>query len=483
MDLLRSLLEDQCRLHPNNFAVVGQGRIFTYSVLNSLVTSISSVLYNSGVKSNCKVAIISENNFDYISLILALWSLGAIPVPINIKLHFKEINYILDFCKPDFVYMHKDIPATIYPERETKSFPFTLPDDIRNILNAPRSNDDAALVMFTSGATGVPKGVTLTYKNLYKSCIATDDILHQGAGDKWLLSLPLYHIGGFMILVRALFYGCSIIIPDTNSTNDILFSIKNLKPNYISLVPTQLKKIIDEGIKPDSELKSVLIGGGPADDEIIIEAVKEGWKINKVYGMTETAAFITALEFRDFANKYKSVGKPLSGVEIKISCSKETSGVNKNGEILIKSPTVMKEYSDNPGETSIKLNDGYFYSGDIGYLDEEGFLYIESRRTDLIITGGENVNPLEVEKQILNYPIVEEVCVIGEEDKKWGQCVAAVIVTKGGAELDFEELKEFLTKSLAVFKIPKKIYYTDELPKTSLGKIKRQEVREKYNQY
>lgn len=478
---MKSLIEKLANYsseNANGFAIISSSKIITYAVLNSLVNILSYQLYNDGIREGNRIAVISNNNPDFIMLILALWKIGAVPVPINTKLASEEINAIAEFCKPDLIFIHKNLNLNLSGNKSVKSFPVEINYGTSHFESGILNPENSAVIIFTSGSAGSPKGVVHTFNSLLNSCRMSAPLLELQPGDKWLLSLPMYHIGGFSILARVLFSGAGIIIPDSNSTNDLIYCINNLRCTHISLVPTQLKRIIETGTIPNNELKKTLIGGGPADVDLISDAECKGWKINKVYGSTETFAFITMLEPDDFKTKHRSAGKPLAGVDIKIS-----NGNNKteSGEILVSSPSLMKEYLFNNEETSQKLIEGYYHSGDIGYLDKEGFLYIETRRMDLIISGGENINPIEVENQILKMASVNDVCVFGITDEEWGQICAAAIVTDENKTITFEEIKDFLSEKVASYKIPKRIFIEEELPKTTLGKIKRQEIAKKYN--
>ena len=474
MDYDKNWLTEQTILNGRNVAVITEERQYTYSELDKIVTNTARQLLQEGVKSGDIVAALGENNFDFLVLILALWKIKAVPAPINIRLLESEINDLLSFCSPAAVFVHNKLKT--HNIKNAKLFPLSSPENSDIKFPEEINIQDDALLLFTSGSTGKPKGVVLSYNNLLQSSLSANGVLRHTQGDKWLLSLPLYHIGGFTIIVRALLFGGAIIIPDSIRTTDLSNAIIKHKPTHVSLVPTQLKRMLDDNIKPNPELRAVLIGGGPAEDELITSAYNKGWAIKKVYGSTETVAFVCALDSEYFAEKFGSVGKPLENVTIKIV----NKDANSTGEICIKSPSVMKRYLNNTAETDLRIKNDFYYSGDIGYFDDDGFLYIESRRTDLIISGGENINPLEVEAKIKLNPDVNDVCVFGLEDIEWGQIVAAAIVTNN-ASLSEEKLKIFLSGKIPSFKIPKKIFFDAQLPRTSLGKLKRQEVKEKYS--
>ena len=437
------------------------------------VLNYASFLSGSGIRSEEYIPILSDNNKEFIYLVLALWTIGAVPVPLNTRLTQNEINKLLAITGSKYVIIQNDISKNYQFDNSVTQiiFPFELSNlDKTQIQKINFDKDKTAVVIFTSGSTGTPKGVELSFNNLFKNAEIGDQVLGQGNNQRWLASLPFYHIGGFSIITRTLHYGASLIIPGSLKIDDLAFAIKNQKPTFVSFVSTQLNRLIENNIKPNSELKTVLLGGGFIDSKLVEKALEQGWKITKVYGSSETSSFVTANKIENLQSKLDSVGKALSPNEIKIVDSDGKSlPQNSSGEIVVKSEAVMKGYLNNSEETSSKLKNGYYFTGDIGHIDEEGFLFIEARRSDLIISGGENVNPVEVEKEILKYNGISDCAVIGIPDKTWGHIVAAAIVTND-KNMNVENLKEFLSKSLAGFKIPKIIKELESLPKTSTRK-------------
>ncbi|MEJ2618398.1 MAG: AMP-binding protein, partial [Ignavibacteriaceae bacterium] len=265
------------------------------------------------------------------------------------------------------------------------------------------------------------------------------------------------------IIVRTFLSGASVIIPDSLKTEDLIKAIKKYRPTLASFVSTQLQRIIEKNIEPNKELKNVLIGGGYTSDELSVEAVKKGWKITKVYGSTEVSSFVSAITAEEILQRPSSSGKALPPNEIIIvNEKKEKVPANSRGEIIVKSSSVTKGYYKNPEETGQKLINNFYYTGDVGYLDDEGYLFVEARREDLIISGGENIIPIEVESAALNHPSVNDCFVFGIEDNEWGQVTAAAVVLKEDGNINSDELKKFLKNKLAGYKIPRKIFFTDD---------------------
>ena len=239
-----------------------------------------------------------------------------------------------------------------------------------------------------------------------------------------------------------------------------------------------MSELLSNNIHPNRDLRHVLLGGGFIDSNLMREALSKGWNVSKVYGSTETSSFVTILSPEEFKLKPESAGKPIPPNEVMIVDENgKKVQANTEGEIVVKSPAVMKGYLNDDEATKQKLKDGFYFTGDIGYQDNDGYLYVVNRRSDLIVTGGENVNPLEVENLILSFPKVKEVCVFGIDDTKWGQRIAAAVVQKPNQKFEADELRNFLRDKTAAFKIPKEIFFVDELPKTELGKVRRDLVK------
>jgi O-succinylbenzoic acid--CoA ligase len=458
-----------------NPAIITTEETTTYYELQELVMETSVSLIDSGIKKGDYVSVISGNNKDFVIVVLALWLIDAIPIPINTRLHIFEIEQLMSISGSKKILIHKSLENK-FKFSQQLIFPFPKSRKNNFSINLFNVENKTAVVIFTSGSTGIPKGVMLSFHNLIRSAEIGDNILNQSSDDRWLASLPFYHIGGFSIITRTLLAGASMIIPDSSEFKDIMESINKFKPTLASFVGTQLKKLIDEEITPQNEFKNILIGGGFVDDELIDTALKKGWKISKVYGSSEVSSFVTALTFKEIKGKIKSSGKAIPPNKILIiNEQQEILPPNTEGEIAVKSDTVFTGYLNNEIETKNKLVEGTYYTGDIGYLDEQGYLFVQARRTDLIVTGGENVNPTEIEKSILQIEYIKDCCVIGIEDKTWGQIVAAAIVSTDRT-ISEETIQNILRSKLAGYKIPKRILFVDHLPRTSLGKIEKEKI-------
>ena len=449
-------------------AVVTKSQEYTFSELNGLVETASKLFKNSGVKRNNHCAVISNNNIDFIISIFALWRIGAIPVPLNIRLTNSEIKNQIKFTECNYVIIHTELINKYDIDNEVEVIKIPFPKMITEskvVKTNNFQNNKISLMLFTSGSTEKPKAVIFTFGNFINSVLQTNKLLTPKVNNSWLASLPFYHIGGFMILGRSIINGNTLILPNSLSHFDVMESLINFNPSFISFVSTQMKRIIDENIKPSKNLEAVFLGGGPINEDLITACKKNNWPIIKVYGSTETCSMVSALDLRNKIIKINSAGKELQKNTISVS-------ELNNGEIIVEGESVAKGYFNDSG---IKLKNGKFYSNDIGFIDNKGYLFIKGRADDIIISGGENIDTNEITKVLLEHPGIKDAFSFGISDKEWGTLLSAAVVLKT-KNLKPEKIIDFLKTKLADYKIPKKIFIIDKMPKTDLGKINKEEL-------
>jgi O-succinylbenzoic acid--CoA ligase len=465
----------------NSIFLIQQDKSLPYKGFNQKVSSYADYLKGLKLKSRNRVAILSGNSAAFVELIFAIWKLNAIPVPINTRLSKQEITELIKFIKPVLIFTDKK-------SRHNLNFDYQLIESISFGKRKSWEEEDlrftfelnqTAVIIFTSGSTGKPKGVELTFKNLIKSAEIGNKVLNHRTKDVWLASLPFYHIGGFSIITRSYIYGTKLIIPKSSSVNDVIKDLSSYEITHVSVVSAHLKEIVDKKIRANKNLRIVLLGGGFTNSSIIDKAINLGWKIYRVYGSSEVASFAAIMKYNK--NRKEATGKALPPNKIFINNVNKKAKPLESGEIIVKGPIVFKKYFNNQKGTRKKLKNNFLYTGDLGYLDKQGFLFVEARRSDLIVSGGENINPNEVEQAIIKYPEVSEVSVFPIKDEKWGQIAAAAISTKRNVKISDNELKTFLKKNLAVYKIPKRFLYMETLPRNTLGKIKKDKLIAMFN--
>ncbi|MBE0570049.1 MAG: o-succinylbenzoate--CoA ligase, partial [Ignavibacteriaceae bacterium] len=463
-------------------AIVSSSVSYTFDELRKKVLSTAGYLQKQNISDGDRVGIIGQNDVDFVINILALWQISAVPVPLNNRLTETEIGEQLLSANCSSLLVQNEFYEKVKSSsKKNINYPFFA--DYNNSFSGRDKLDvnDAAVIIFTSGSTNKSKGIILSFNSLYNSTLGSNQLLRYTRSDRWMASLPFYHIGGFSIITRSLLFGIPLIIPDSFSTEVLAESLSKWQPTFISLVAAQLKKLVDENISPNHELKNCLIGGGFSDIEIIKKAYDLGWPVNIVYGSTETSSFVTALLKDEILFKANSVGRAVPTNKILITDNEENElKPFEIGEIVVQSNALMSGYV-NEDETKGVIKNGIYHTGDIGFLDEDGFLFIEGRKNFLISTGGENVNPIEVEKALLKHPFIEEAAVFPLKDNEWGEIIAAAIVIKSkSVHLSYDELKIFLQERISSFKIPKKVFFEDQLPKTELGKVEKDKLISRY---
>ena len=464
-------------------AVLYRNEVYDYESLYGKILSTVSFLKDKGVNKDDKVALLGNNEPSFIISIFALWKLQAVPVPINYRLLKDEINTQISFAECKYL-LYDAVYDNLIPNIGIRSSKL---EDIINLPALPVKgfllNPDPAqpaLILFTSGSTGFSKAVVLSFNNLIKSAETGNSFFRHTFEDTWLAALPFYHIGGFSVITRSFLYGTALALPANTGHKDLKNAFYTHNPSLSALVTTQLKRLLDENTKPNPRLRHVLLGGGFIDPDLVRKAFKNGWNVSKSFGATETSSFVSVLTKEDFFRKPGSAGKALPPNKIRIvDEAKDILSEGVSGEIVIEGESVAVGYLNNKIETEKKFEVNVFYTGDYGYLDPDGYLYIEARRSDLIISGGENINPNEVERIIAAHPDVKEAFIFGTEDEEWGNIICAAVVLKEKKQLTLEDLKSFIGHKLPAYKHPKKIYILDGFPKTELGKIQKEKLKEK----
>jgi O-succinylbenzoic acid--CoA ligase len=305
--------------------------------------------------------------------------------------------------------------------------------------------------LYTSGTSGRPKAVVHTYANHRASALASAWNLGVDPGDRWLCVLPLFHVGGLAILIRSAVYGTAAVLHQGFDEQAAMDAMREV--TLVSLVSTMLHRLRDAGLSEAPALRAALIGGGPVPRELLEWAARVGLPVLQTYGMTETSSQIATLGAAEALTKAGSAGRPLPGVQLRIG---------EQGEILVRGPMVA---------TGSVAEDGWLHTGDRGRLDERGFLYVEGRLGDTIVTGGENVMAAEVEEALREHPAVLDAAVVGRPDPEWGEAVTAFVVLDGAVE--DAELIAHCRERLAGYKAPRAIHRLDELPRNAAGKVRR----------
>jgi o-succinylbenzoate---CoA ligase len=474
-------LKKRAFLTPDRPAVIFRGRTLTFSKLYGEALEMAGKFTAIGMKKGQFTGILLRNHIDSVIILFSLQLLGVRTVMINNRLTAEEMAWQLSDSKAAFL-----ISEEVFSEKLTKIENelseikvFTKETLAEICFEKPKvvdeiELDDICTIMYTSGTTGHPKGVIQTYGNHWWS--ATGSALNLGLheDDCWLCTVPLFHISGYSILMKSLIYGMKMVLHERFDAGKTVADIKNEKVTIMSVVSTTMTRIIEklQDEKLPDYFRCMLLGGGPASLSLLNACVAKEIPVFQTYGMTETSSQIVTLSPEDSLRKLGSAGKPLFPSQLKIIGEEgEVAAVNEAGEIVVKGPNVTSGYLNRNGD----LNEGWLHTGDIGYLDEDGFLFVLDRRSDLIISGGENIYPAEIEGVLTSHPAIQDAGVIGRQDDKWGEVPVAFIVNK--TLISETEMREFCKEKLAKFKIPKEFYFIDEIPRNASKKILRRILR------
>jgi O-succinylbenzoic acid--CoA ligase len=410
-------------MRPDRVALVTEDERLTYAELEARTRRTAGALTEKGVKPGDRVALALPAGAEFCAALHACTLVGAVAVPVDLRLTTAERQARLQGAQ-------------------------TL---LEGPLDGPRLNkvhrpgpDEVAALIHTSGTTGAPKAVPLTYGNWLASALGSAAVLGLDLGERWLCPLPLAHVGGLSVLIRSSIYATTAVVHERFEPEVVLKALN--ASTMVSLVPTMLDRLLDAGLRDPPELRWALLGGGPIPQKLLERAHKAGVSVAPTYGMTEACSQIVTL------------GWPLPGTEIEIS---------EKGEILVRGPAVSP---------AAIAEDGWLHTGDRGALDEHGRLAVTGRLSELIVSGGENVAPLEVEEVLRLHPAVADAAVHGRPDPEWGEAVVASVVLRDGVAGDPAELRAHCARQLARFKVPKAFEFVERLPRTPSGKLLRRQL-------
>jgi o-succinylbenzoate---CoA ligase len=402
---------------PDRVALVADGRTLSYRELAAESAEAARALEAEGIGPGDTVPIVMPPGSDYVARLHALSGLGAVAFPLDPRLGDDGCNAALDEVEPAAAGVHTRV--------------------------------------LTSGSTGRPKPIGLTHANHHWSAAGSALNLGVEPNDRWLCCLPLFHVSGLTILMRSAIYATAAVLHDGFDTDRVAAELESGEITLVSLVATQLARLLAAGADLAAP-RVILTGGGPLPEDLLEEALGRGATIVQTYGLTETCSQVATLAPADARRKLGSAGRPLLSADIRV----------EDGEILVRGPTVA------PGAVA---GDGWLHTGDLGRFDEEGYLWVTGRRSETIVSGGENVMPAEVEEVLLRHPAIADAAVLGRPDPEWQEAVSALIVLDGPDPGD-EALRAHCAAALAPFKVPKRFQRVDSLPRSEAGKLRRGEL-------
>jgi O-succinylbenzoic acid--CoA ligase len=472
---------------------------WSFETLNRQASRTARQLASLGIVEGSRAALLLPNSAAFVTLMHALARLGAVTVPLNTRLTPPELAWQLADAGAELLITGEQLRRlAAEAARDLVDLRRVIigdPPELHGLIREPdgsavaearvplRDTVDLAAVqgiIYTSATSGRPKGVLLTHGNHWWSAIGSALRLGLRDDDRWLAALPFHHVGGVAILWRSVIYGIPAVIHQTFDAGAVNHEIDTGGITIVSVVSTMLERILAaRGNRPfPASLRCILLGGGPIPRSLLAECAGRGAPVAVTYGLTEAASQVATLVPGQVAQKPGSCGEALLPTQIRIDLDGRAGEPGDIGEVLVAGPTVMQGYAGRPEETARALRDGWLHTGDLGYLDSEGYLYILDRRDDLIVTGGENVYPAEVEAVLREHPAVADAGVIGLPDPTWGQTVAAVVAVREPEHMSKEDVEAFCAARLAKYKIPRQVWFMDALPRSPGGKLLRSTLRE-----
>lgn len=470
-------------------------KTWTYYEFNQRTEALSYHLVNQlNIKKGDRLAFYAENRVEHVFLFFACVKTGAIFVPLNYRLSPPEMDTVLKNAEPSLLFYDKHFNDNVEQLSFAKNIPnildisylngylFDAVDPQTLELDYTISEDDLVLILYTSGTTGIPKGVTINHRMLFWNSINTELRLDLNSFDHTQNFAPFFHTGGWNVLLTPfIHHGASVTLLDGFDADLILKLFEQEKTTIFFGVPTMLQMMADSQLFDEVDISSiryVVVGGAPMPIPLINKWHKKGVYIRQGYGLTEVGPNCFSLHQNDAVIKKGSIGFPNFYIKAKIvnennvECPPEVKG-----ELCLKSKVVSPGYWNNPVKTKEAVKDGWFYTGDMAMKDKDGYYYIVDRKKNMYISGGENVYPAEVEKVLLKHKAVKEAAVIGVPDNKWGEVGKGFVVMEKNCHVKEDELISFCMDKLAKYKIPKSFQFIEKLPRNDAGKLDRKKLK------
>ena len=501
---------------PDRVSMIFEGKRITFEEMQSRVNRLANALADLGVGAGDRVAMLQVNCNQYIEAYFAAAKLDAVFVPINYRTRADELTHMLNDAGPKaifvgarYVSLVRECAANVESVQEF----ITLEDDVEgwhaydkmiegaeDFERFPEGDDDdLTMILFTSGTTSFPKGVMLSHDSFSSYILSTVTPADPFEEDTNILTVPLYHIAGVQSVMAAIFGGRTLVIQRQFEAKQWMELVEQEHATRAMMVPTMLKMLMDHPEFHEHDLSSLEVityGAAPMPVPVIRQAIKEfpGTYFINAFGQTETAATITMLPPEDHVlegdeetieRKLKhlgSIGKPLDDVEVAIFDEDgHPVALNETGEIAARGARLMKGYWNQQDATTETIRGGWLFTGDLGYQDEDGYIYLAGRARDFIKRGGEMVSPEEVEQVIQSHDAVEEAAIIGVPDLDWGERVRALVVLRNGAQVSEDDISEYCRVRLASFKKPESVVFCEELPRNQMGKVLKRILKEEYS--
>ena len=488
-----SWIRRRSRQCPRASALEFRGQVLTYEQLDERTTRLAHVLQGLGVGEGDRVGLLSTNHPSYLEVLFSCGILGAVFVPLNARLTAPEVNFAVQDSGLS-VLVHSEALDDVAAAAAGDTRRIRLGDDYdaliaaaeSTLIDEPVDGEDLCFVMYTSGTTGKPKGVVMTHSNVLFAVLNAVLDLDLCSDEAALVCAPLFHTAALdMVALPVLFKGGAVVIEEGFDAGRVLDIIESRSITYTFGVPTILDALVAHRSWDETDLSSlrrIVVAAAPVPPRTLRAYSERGIKMCQGYGLTESGPGATILASVDAERKMGTAGVPHTFTDVRIvDALSQPVSRGERGEIQIQGPNVMKEYWGRPDATADVFDDGWLRTGDIGVADDEGFVTIVDRLKDMIISGGENIYPAEVEAALLELPGIESCAVFGVPDDKWGESAVAAITVVEGMHVALDSIAAALGDRLARYKIPKRYVLVDDIPRNPTGKIRKNVLREQYS--
>lgn len=461
---------------------------------NSKANAFANYLKSLGFKKGDKYVLLYKNSENIAICLFGAAKIGVVTVVMNYRLHAKEMVYIIEHSDAKLIVFSDEFSEQVEQFKSINALEFLLSNksspSINDVLSSDSMepeiesfNDEPIVLLYTSGTTGLPKGTLISHNNLLANSIGLTYTTEWSVNDRYIAVSPFFHIAGLIGIVTAAHIGCTLIIMEDFDPNKFWSLVESEKITTGMVVPTMLEALmaIFNEVNPDIHtLKNFTSGASVVPPALIERCNEKGIVIQQTYGITEYSGAISFWIQAQHPGKHRSMGKPVMhcSLNIKDPITKESVDAGTVGEIVVSGPQVFVGYYKNKDAYEEAVQNGEFFTGDLGFLDNEGFLYVVDRKKDLIVSGGENIFSAEIEVLLLTHPKIKDVAVIAKAEAKWGEIPIAIIVLKEAETITLEEVVQYCKENLAAFKAIKEIIVVDSLPRNAVGKILKHKLRE-----
>jgi acyl-CoA synthetase (AMP-forming)/AMP-acid ligase II len=481
--------------YPVKIAAQDRFRLVTYSELNTRVNQLAHGLLSMGLRKGDSVAVMVGNRIEHLEILFATAKIGALAIPLDIKWKALELGSVVSFFKPSVLILQQECAAEFKIAKSASGLSFFKPVVVSDLSygglldgqsaaepSVRVSEDDPFAVLLTSGTTGFPKGCLTTHRTFVFHCI--NNAIEKGLGvhDRALLASPIYFNAGRSFSLGIIYYGGTLFLHERFYAEEVLKTIQHEKITYMGAVPTMCERMLQvPGVEKydTSSLRCLAITGGKVH-EPVLQALRKQITPNiyRTYASTDSGQMAISKP-ADMDSKPLAAGMPVWCVDLRVVDDQSNPvAVSEIGEIICQSPLATMGYYMNPEATNASFRDGWFYTGDLGYFDEEGYLFVVGRKKDMVKSGGISIYPLEIEGVLYKHPDVVEAAVIGVPDPQWGEAVKAIVVLKEGSSVSGEALIQFCKDQLAAYKVPKSVDIVAALPHTEIGKVNKAKLKE-----